>query len=68
MLQNGKSNVIENLDEKFNESIYLILAKSAQEKLIQHGIKTKLMNSLKLTRDHILCLIALSLRIISIIF
>jgi len=29
ILQNGKSNIIEDLEEQFNETIYLILIKSA---------------------------------------
>jgi hypothetical protein len=29
ILRNGKSNIIENLEEQFNETIYLILAKRA---------------------------------------
>jgi hypothetical protein len=41
MLRNGKSDVIENLEEQFNENIYLILVESAQEKLIQHGTKNR---------------------------
>jgi hypothetical protein len=41
MLQNEKSDVIEDLKEQFNESIYLIVTKNAQEKLLQHGINNK---------------------------
>jgi len=41
MLQNEKLDVIEDLEEQFNESIYLILTKNAQEKLLQHGINNK---------------------------
>jgi hypothetical protein len=29
---------MEDLEEKFNENIYLILIESAQKKLLQHGI------------------------------
>jgi hypothetical protein len=29
ILQNGKSNIIEDLEEQFNETIYLILIESA---------------------------------------
>jgi hypothetical protein len=35
--RNGKLNIIEDLKEQFNENIYLVLAKSAQEKLLHHG-------------------------------
>jgi hypothetical protein len=59
MLQNGKLNIIEDLEEQFNENIYLILAERAQEKLLH---KTKLMNSLNSSKDHMFCLITLSLR------
>jgi hypothetical protein len=41
MLRNGKSNVIEDLEEQFNEIIYLILTENAQEKLLRHGTKNK---------------------------
>ncbi len=37
MLRNGTWDVIENLKEKFNESIYL----SAQKKLLQYGTENK---------------------------
>jgi hypothetical protein len=41
MLRNGKPDIIEDLEEQFNENIYLILEVSAQEKLIQHGIENR---------------------------
>jgi len=37
-LQDGKLDVIEDLEEQFNESIYL----SAQEQLLQHGTKNRI--------------------------
>ncbi len=40
-MRNGKSNVIEDLKELFNEIIYMIPVENAQEKLIQHGIKNR---------------------------
>jgi hypothetical protein len=42
MLRNGKLDVIEDLEEQFNENIYLIPIESAQEKLIQHGKKNRI--------------------------
>jgi hypothetical protein len=60
MLWNGKSNVIEDLEEKINEKNYIIPTESAQEKSLQHGTKNELMSSLKLAKDHMFCLIALS--------
>jgi hypothetical protein len=41
MLQNGKLNIIKDLEEQFNENIYLIPTKSAQKKLLQHGTKNR---------------------------
>jgi hypothetical protein len=41
MLRNGKPNIIEDLEEQFNENIYLILVDSAQEKPIQRGIENR---------------------------
>jgi len=37
MLRNGKWDVIEDLEEQFNESMYF----NAQEKLLQNGTKSK---------------------------
>jgi hypothetical protein len=37
-LRNGKSNIIEDLEEQFNEIIYLIPVGNVQEKLL-HGTK-----------------------------
>jgi hypothetical protein len=56
ILQNGRLDVIEDLDKQFNESIYL----SAQEQLLQHVTETKMMKSLKSTKYHMICSITLS--------
>ncbi len=48
MLTDGNWDVIEDLHEQFNESIYL----NAQEKLLQNGIENIVENSLKSARDH----------------
>jgi hypothetical protein len=41
ILWNGKSNIIEDLEEQSNENIYLFPTESAQEKLLQHGTKNR---------------------------
>jgi hypothetical protein len=55
ILRNGKSNIIKDLEEQFNENIYLVPTKSAYFFLLQHGTKNKVDDPLEVGQEtHVL--------------